>query len=80
MAVWIVHDPITDRACLYDSVTERPFGPGILPTEGLGAGEAASTFLIWLAEDRDIEDPRGLSETRLERLYADWCDLNEADG
>ena len=58
MGLRILFDPIMDRACLYDTTTEQPFGFGFV---GEKSGDQAEAFLIWL----DGEDPRHIDQQQL---------------
>ena len=65
MGVWILHDLEQERAVLYCSVTERPFGPGF--HEGSDSGEAAENFMRFLKKD-----PRSVSDSTLEVVHVEW--------
>lgn len=72
MAVRILHDTILDRAVLYCTTTEKPFGEGFV---GDNAKDQAEAFLLWLED----EDPRRLDWAQLElRRSAFMREMNAA--
>ncbi len=66
MSVWIIHDPQLDRACLWDSCRELPFGPGFI---GDSAREQAESFLAWLGVDHP---QHCLDAELLDEAHSEW--------
>lgn len=72
MGIRILHDTIMDRACLYDTTTEQPFGFGFV---GDNAKDQAEAFLIWL----DGEEPRTIGWAQLSLRHSAFMrEMNDA--
>jgi hypothetical protein len=76
MSTWILHDSESQRAVLYDSCYERPFGPGFV---GDYAPEQAEIFLAYATRRlglglRGSRPAIAIEWSEWESLKKDFCD------
>jgi len=92
MSVHILTDSTGETAAMYCSTSDWAFGPVFNCKDGHDADDRAELFLRWLKAVptwdcyeqvaprlfRGERDPRVLTESGLERAYADWLAQEEA--